>query len=80
MKSRIPEVDLIRGTSVLFSESYSVFFPVFPWIAYALVGYALGEQLRRPALDHERLFRRWFATGVGLLVAGLAIGWRRPSA
>jgi uncharacterized membrane protein len=64
---------------LLFGQTYTVFFPLFPWLAYALVGLALGDAYRLFA-GQPRRFYRWVGGG-GLLAlgAGLLLGWAYPA-
>ncbi len=64
---------------LLWGSTYTVFFPLFPWLAYALVGYALGAAYRRWAI-HPRIFYAWVGGG-GLLAlgAGLLLGFAYPT-
>jgi uncharacterized membrane protein len=64
---------------LFFSTHYSVFFPVFPWLSFALTGYGLGAQLRATS-DASRLLRRWFGAGLALLAAGAAVYALWPAA
>ena len=64
---------------LLWGQTYTVFFPLFPWLAYALVGLALGDAYRRFAA-WPRLFHAWVGGG-GLLglAAGLLLGALYPA-
>jgi uncharacterized membrane protein len=63
---------------LLFSERFTVFFPMFPWLAYVLVGYALGELLVE-ADDARATFRRWMPVGAIVLGASVAVGLAWPA-
>jgi uncharacterized membrane protein len=66
----IAPVDL--GLGLLWGTEWNVFFPLFPWIAYPLVGYAYGRTLvGRP--DRRRFVRRMGLVGLATAAAGVAI-------
>jgi uncharacterized membrane protein len=66
----VPPVDALLG--VLWATAGNVFYPVFPWAVFALVGAVLGERLRG-ASDRPRVVRRVGLGGVLLAAAGLAL-------
>ncbi len=59
-----PVID--TGLALLWGTDWNVFFPLFPWIAYPLVGFAFGRTL--VALPDRRAFVRQAG------IAGLALG------
>ncbi|HVK73947.1 MAG TPA: heparan-alpha-glucosaminide N-acetyltransferase domain-containing protein [Kofleriaceae bacterium] len=68
------------AADLLFSEGYTVFFPVFPWAAYVLVGFALGDLLHARATAPAAAFARWARIGVALMAVGIALGLAYPPA
>jgi hypothetical protein len=66
----MPGVDALLG--VLWATAPNVFYPVFPWLVFPLVGVVLGERLRRTS-DRPAEFARIGAAGAGLGVIGLAL-------
>ncbi len=58
-------------SDLLWGATYTVFFPLFPWLAYALVGYALGAAYQRWG-SQPRTFYAWVGGG-GLLALGLGL-------
>jgi len=50
----------------------AVAFPVFPWLAYPLVGMAVGTWLAG-AEDRDRIFRALLSAGAGLFIFGTGI-------
>jgi uncharacterized membrane protein len=71
---------LTYACDLLFSERFTVFFPMFPWLAYPLVGHALGDLLRRSSAPPRDVIRRWSGVGAVLVVAGVAVGVAYPRA
>jgi uncharacterized membrane protein len=63
---------------LLFSEKFTVFFPLFPWMSYVLVGFALGDILRNAERPPGAVFRRWAVVGALLIAAGIAVGAAFP--
>ncbi len=71
-----PAVDLVLD--VLWGTQWYVFFPVFPWIVYPLVGYAYGRVIHA-SIDRSRLVRRVGLLGVALVaVSAVAVGLSDP--
>lgn len=64
--------------SLLGGEPPRVFFPVFPWMAYALAGLAWGARLR--SAPAQRLRLEALALGLVLLLAGHRLRRREPKA
>ena len=57
---------------LLWGANWNVFFPLFPWIVYPLVGLAYGRALvSRP--DRRRFIRWMGVAGVGVFVAGIVV-------
>jgi uncharacterized membrane protein len=65
-----PALDALLG--VLWATAPNVFYPVFPWLVFPLVGAVIGERLRRTD-DRPAEFLRVGFAGVLLGVAGLAL-------
>ena len=63
----LPGLDLRAGAVGLLAAAW---FPVFPWLAFPIVGMTLG---RRLSADRRRTTARWMALGVGFVAAGLAV-------
>jgi hypothetical protein len=63
---------------LLFCRTYAVFFPLFPWLAYALLGMALGDLLVASPHPARTVFRRWAFVGVPLALAGYLVGLAVP--
>jgi uncharacterized membrane protein len=66
----VPPVDL--GLALLWGTDWNVFFPLFPWIAYPLVGFAYGRALVGQP-DRRRFVRRMGRVGVVVMLVGAAI-------
>ena len=66
-----PAVDL--GLALLWGADWNVFFPLFPWLVYPLVGFAYGR-LAAARSDPRRFVRRVGVLGVAIGLAGLALG------
>ena len=60
---------------LLFCRTYAVFFPLFPWLAYALLGMALGDLVAASPHPPRLVFRRWALVGVPLALAGYLVAW-----
>jgi uncharacterized membrane protein len=65
-----PAVDALLG--VLWATGSNVFYPVFPWLVFPLVGAVIGERLRG-ADDRPAEFLRIGTAGAVLGVVGLAL-------
>jgi uncharacterized membrane protein len=65
---------------LLFSERFTVFFPLFPWMAYMLVGFGLGDLLRRANAANVVVYGRWCGVGLGLIALGVGVGVAWPAA
>jgi uncharacterized membrane protein len=63
-------VDL--GLALLWGTDWNVFFPLFAWIVYPLVGFAYGRTLVRQP-DRRRYVRRMGLLGLAVALAGVAI-------
>lgn len=65
---------------LFFSETYVVFFPVFPWLAFPLFGWGLGKTLENVDAE-ERPFRfaQWCGAGLALTVFAIALKEAYPS-
>lgn len=75
--------------ALLWGTDWNVFFPLFPWIVYPLVGFAFGRVLIEQP-DRRRFVRRMGVVGVVVMLVGVAtialvhpaIGiesyWRQP--
>lgn len=59
---------------VLWGDGYTVFFPLFPWLSYALVGLGLGILVKEARRPIATLYRQWFAAGLFLTLSSAAIG------
>jgi uncharacterized membrane protein len=57
--------------ALLWGTDWNVFFPLFPWIVYPLVGFAYGRTLVRQA-DRRRFVRRMGLVGLAVIGAGVA--------
>ncbi len=55
---------------LLFSNHYQVYFPVFPWISFILLGFAMGLILKQRHFEHLALFNQTFWVGLGSLLSG----------
>lgn len=66
----IAPVDL--GLALLWGAEWNVFFPLFPWIVYPLVGYAYGRMLVAQP-DRRRFVRRMGIVGPAVGLTGIAI-------
>jgi hypothetical protein len=56
----------------------AISFPIFPWLAFPLVGMVLGEKLRMSA-DRQASLRRAGMMGLALLIVGLIITCTNPT-
>jgi uncharacterized membrane protein len=65
--------------ALLASDRWDVFFPLFPWLAYALVGVGLGELCRASQRPPAALYRRWFVAGAVVALAAYLVGLAVPS-
>ncbi len=70
MTTGLPPVDL--GLALLWGTDWNVFFPLFPWIVYPLVGFAYGRTLVGQP-DRRRFVRRMGLVGVVVMLVGAAI-------
>ncbi|HEV8489470.1 MAG TPA: heparan-alpha-glucosaminide N-acetyltransferase domain-containing protein [Candidatus Limnocylindrales bacterium] len=66
----IGPVDL--GLALLWGTEWNVFFPLFPWLVYPLVGFAYGRTLVGQP-DRRRFVRRMGIVGVVIMLAGVAV-------
>jgi uncharacterized membrane protein len=58
--------------ALLWGADWNVFFPLFPWIVYPLVGLAYGRTLvARP--ERRRFIRGMGVVGIGIFVAGVVL-------
>ena len=64
-----PYVD--TALALLWGTDWNVFFPLFPWIAYPLVGFAFGRTLVARS-DRRAFVRRAGIAGFGVGIAGVA--------
>ncbi|WP_376777036.1 heparan-alpha-glucosaminide N-acetyltransferase domain-containing protein [Flavobacterium covae] len=58
---------------LFFSNQYNVYFPVFPWSAFILMGVFLGKQLKEINNDTQIFFRNLAIQSLGLIVLGLSL-------
>jgi len=65
-----PVVDL--GLALLWGTDWNVFFPLFPWIVYPLVGFAYGRVVVSSAVPRA-VVRRAGVIGLGLGLAGIGL-------
>ena len=71
-------LDLLWGDRLLPPPmENAISFPVFPWLAFPLVGMVLGERLRNAA-DPRSDIRRAGLIGLALLAVGLGISFTDP--
>jgi uncharacterized membrane protein len=60
------------AAALLWGTDWNVFFPLFPWLAYPLLGFAYGRTLvTRP--DRRRFVRRMGLVGVAVMAVGAAV-------
>jgi uncharacterized membrane protein len=64
-------------TNVLHHILIDGWFPLFPWLAFSLLGAALADLRSRPQ-GAPAAGRRWALAGLGLLAAGIAAWWYYP--
>ena len=57
---------------LLWGQSFYTYFPLFPWIGFALCGMVFGKFFNK-AKDKDRFFHIGFYTGLVILIAGLTI-------
>ncbi|SEL67772.1 Protein of unknown function [Aquimarina amphilecti] len=57
-------------TQLLWSDGYWVYFPMFPWISFILLGMFFGKWYIENEYNQKALFRRMFIVGVIFIVVG----------
>ena len=55
---------------LLFSNQFNVYFPVFPWSAFILIGMFLGRWFKEMNEDQNVFFRKLAILGIGFLAVG----------
>jgi len=73
-------MDVDNQTSIFNHWIIDGWFPIFPWVGFALLGSVLGARrwdTRRPTGRDELIA---VAAGAGLLLLGVALGWPDPAA
>ncbi|MBL6447832.1 DUF1624 domain-containing protein [Fulvivirga sp. 29W222] len=60
---------------LLWGATYQVYFPVFPWSAFILIGLFFGLWFREKGSDQGFLFKSMLVVGIGLLVAGVLLSF-----
>lgn len=58
---------------LLFSDSWQVYFPVFPWLSFIFFGLFLGLTVRQREFNYRAVFRRLPWVGLPLLLVGGAL-------
>ncbi|AFU98481.1 heparan-alpha-glucosaminide N-acetyltransferase domain-containing protein [Simiduia agarivorans] len=58
---------------LLFSDSWQVYFPVFPWISFIFFGLFLGLVFRQAAFDYRAVLQRLPWVGLPLIAVGGAL-------
>lgn len=64
----IPGIDYL--CDLLFSNQFNVYFPVFPWSAFILIGMFLGRWFKEMNEDQSVFFKKLGFLGVGFLAVG----------
>jgi len=57
-------------TQLLWSDGYWVYFPVFPWISFILLGMFFGKWYVEMEYNQNELFKRMFIIGLVCIMAG----------
>lgn len=71
LRTGIPGIDYL--CDLLWSDTFSVYFPAFPWSAFILVGMFFGRWYQALQRDETALFNRMLATGVALIAGGVLL-------
>lgn len=64
----VPGLDYI--CDLLWGKDYNVYFPVFPWMSFILLGMFLGQCYKEKGHDEAFLFRMFLPLGIGLTLVG----------
>ncbi len=66
-----PGIDGLDYVADLFvASSYHVYFPVFPWMSFILLGLALGMEIRERDYDYRAVFSRIMPVGIACAIVG----------
>jgi uncharacterized membrane protein len=75
-KFNIPGIDYL--CDLLFSNQFNVYFPVFPWSAFILIGMFLGRWFKELKQDQNIFFKKLAILGIGFLLVGGIFNFINP--
>jgi hypothetical protein len=75
-KFNIPGIDYL--CDLLFSKQFNVYFPVFPWGAFILIGMFLGRWFKEMNEDQNVFFKKLANLGIGFLLVGGIFNFINP--
>jgi uncharacterized membrane protein len=63
---------------LFFSNQFNVYFPVFPWSAFILVGMFMGRWYKELNENRELFFKRMLLVGLGFMAVGGILNFSNP--
>jgi uncharacterized membrane protein len=72
----VPVLDYL--CDLLFSNQFNVYFPIFPWSAFILIGMFLGRWYKELNNDQNLFFKKLALLGIGFLAIGGLFNFTNP--
>ncbi|WP_343697863.1 heparan-alpha-glucosaminide N-acetyltransferase domain-containing protein [Flavobacterium sp.] len=75
---RVGIVGLDYICDLFFSNQFNVYFPVFPWSAFILIGMFLGRWYKELNENQEVFFKKMLLVGLGFMAVGGILNFSNP--